>query len=522
MFKTKPSNLSKYLVFKSPSIDFLDSKGFSIIGVLVASAVGIIVSLGLAKVMTNINTEVGDLKKEANQIGLVSQLSGLLKDCQPILSKSIDANNLQRGEEIVFSELKDGNGVTILYVGEDPNKSSEKERAKRMYGLDGHTAFKLSCQEDTDCDCSSSQPCSKNWILSLFTMSYKNNLPMYKEVLSEGLRITYNTSDVEDFTCNFGAKLQAVPQDPICLGGRAWDGNKCACPDGTKLYYRNCYCTEDTNGKIWNGSACVCPERSTWDGSKCACPQNSVRNFSYSKNCNCLGGLRWDEERSECNCLWAGPDAKLLRIRGRIYCGINKANPSQPAILAPTCTGGLIWNGSACVCPGSRTWNGVTCVLDDINSSREYKKNIVLFEGYEEILESILRTPLFTYEYKEDYPEKERLGVIAEDLPESLKLPGELGDPVKPDWVSIQGYLWAGIKALHKELLDLKAFVSVSLELLESSIKKDIKATEESLREELEGLKSEQEILKKRFEELEKEKALLKMEVEKYKQKELK
>ena len=536
MFKTKPSNLSKYLVFKSPSIDFLDSKGFSIIGVLVASAVGIIVSLGLAKVMTNINTEVGDLKKEANQIGLVSQLSGLLKDCQPILSKSIDANNLQRGEEIVFSELKDGNGVTILYVGEDSSKSSEKERAKKMYGLEGHTAFKLSCQ-DTDCDCSSSQPCSKNWILSLFTMSYKNNLPMYKEVLSEGLRITYNTSDVEDFTCNFGAKLQAVPQDPICLGGRAWNGSACACPDGTKLRRRNCYCTEDTNGKIWNGSACVCPERSTWDGSKCACPQNSIRQSDYSNNCNCLANLRWDEERRECNCLWASPDAKLLRISGRIYCGINKAN-TPPAPPDPTCTGGRTWYRGACVCPGGNLWDGSSCQppsgggdtsvgggggnvnLPDLNSSREYKKNIVLFEGYEEILESILRTPLFTYEYKEDYPEKERLGVIAEDLPESLKLPGELGDPVKPDWVSIQGYLWAGIKALHKELLDLKAFVSVSLELLESSIKKDIKSTEESLREELESLKSDQEILKKRFEELEKEKALLKMEVEKYKQKE--
>ena len=144
-----------------------------------------------------------------------------------------------------------------------------------------------------------------------------------------------------------------------------------------------------------------------------------------------------------------------------------------------------------------------------------------MFEGYTEILESLLKTPLFTYEYKEDYPEKERLGVIAEDLPESLKLPGEPGDPVKPDWVSIQGYLWSGIKALHKELLDLKGFVSVSLELLESSIKKDMKSTEESLREELESLKSEPEILKKRFEELEKEKALLKMEVEQYKQKEI-
>ena len=286
MFQKK---LQRYLVFNRCSSNFSDSKGFSIIGILVASAVGMIVSLGLAKVMTNINTEVADLKKEANQIGLVSQVSGLLKDCQPILSKSIDANNLQRGQEIVFSELKDGNGRTILYVGEDPSKSSEKERAKRMYGLEGHTAFKLSCL-DANCDCSPSQPCSKNWVLSLFTMSYKNNLPMYKEVLNQGLRITYNTSDVADFTCNFGRRAPA----PSCTGGKTWDGNACAC-SALQVWWvegNRCLNCSDIRGFIPEALS-----RSSVDFTSCCTGGRIWRVLGERgerRGCNCPAGQTWD------------------------------------------------------------------------------------------------------------------------------------------------------------------------------------------------------------------------------------
>ncbi len=102
-----------------------------------------------------------------------------------------------------------------------------------------------------------------------------------------------------------------------------------------------------------------------------------------------------------------------------------------------TVTGGLTVDGSPIPGPSSRT----------------VKKNIKPFNSFQKALEDILKTPLFTYEYKKDHPEKSRMGIIAEDLPERLKIKSK---PPAPDWPTIYGTLWAGLKALYKELSDLK------------------------------------------------------------------
>jgi hypothetical protein len=34
---------------------------------------------------------------------------------------------------------------------------------------------------------------------------------------------------------------------------------------------------------------------------------------------------------------------------------------------AQTCTGGKVWNGSACACPSTTQWDGATCVRRKIN-----------------------------------------------------------------------------------------------------------------------------------------------------------
>ena len=107
------------------------------------------------------------------------------------------------------------------------------------------------------------------------------------------------------------------------------------------------------------------------------------------------------------------------------------------------------------------------------SSSKVYKKNIRPFEDFEKSLEDILKTPLWTYQFKDkgDHPDKKRIGLIAEELPKSLQLKE---DPIAPDWPSVYGTLWAGIKALHKKI---KGFVStlsqISLEL--KKLKKEFK-----------------------------------------------
>ena len=86
-------------------------------------------------------------------------------------------------------------------------------------------------------------------------------------------------------------------------------------------------------------------------------------------------------------------------------------------------------------------------------SSRVYKQNISPFEDYESSLGVIRDTPLFNYQYKKNYIFYDtevghtRMGVISEELPVGLQIKEE-GKPSVPDWVSVYGTLWAGIKAL--------------------------------------------------------------------------
>ena len=119
-------------------------------------------------------------------------------------------------------------------------------------------------------------------------------------------------------------------------------------------------------------------------------------------------------------------------------------------------------------------------------SSRTLKKSISRFFEFEKSLQDILNTPLFNYSYREEalHPEKQRMGLIAEELPEHLQLPGE--DYPHPDWPSIYGTLWAGIKALHQKLESLftdNTSLRQELELL---------STDNTLiRQELEGANKE-------------------------------
>ena len=147
-------------------------------------------------------------------------------------------------------------------------------------------------------------------------------------------------------------------------------------------------------------------------------------------------------------------------------------------------------------------------------SSRALKRDIKPFTEFDKVLEDLIATPLFTYRYKNkrDFPMKERMGVIAEELPEHLQIkkssenlkPGE--EPVLPypDWPSIYGSFWAGIKALYGRIDSLKKSIFSKFSSIGRSLevwKKD----QETLLEELRQVDSEvkdiqQQILEKRVE----------------------
>ena len=202
-------------------------------------------------------------------------------------------------------------------------------------------------------------------------------------------------------------------------------------------------------------------------------------------------------------------------ILGRMPPPNNSALDNSPNIN-PSSVQGVVINGnlkvrgsiefctdaSALNCPpsGSLTFLSPPFVL----SSKEYKKNIKPFKDYEKALEDIINTPLFTYEYKKDRPEKSRMGIISEELPKHLQLKEKVDPRLRgddgaskdggskwkgfskkkskkiekvsmPDWPSIYGTFWAGIKALFIQFKNFKEKMFVELKKLKEEFTNTLK-----------------------------------------------
>ena len=140
-------------------------------------------------------------------------------------------------------------------------------------------------------------------------------------------------------------------------------------------------------------------------------------------------------------------------------------------------------------------------------SSRTLKRNIKPFKSYEKSLENILNTPLFTYQYKEgegSHPDKVRMGIISEELPKDLQILTEVdsenhkpenpqtaknkkknrGKISTPDWLSIYGTLWAGVKALAQRLQNVTEESGKKLAELSQNLKKHFTETVTQFKEE--------------------------------------
>ncbi len=162
---------------------------------------------------------------------------------------------------------------------------------------------------------------------------------------------------------------------------------------------------------------------------------------------------------------------------------------------------GLVINGNLYVrgrafanCKHNGTCGPWSTSLGTPSSSKIHKKNITPFVEFEKSLTDITTTPLFTYEYKEDHPDHQRMGIIAEDLPPHLQIKDQY-EPVKPDWVSIYGTFWASIKALFNKVTNLTKSI-LRLNSITSSLKVNLYEVKEKL-EDLHGVKDRLEVLEK-------------------------
>ncbi len=147
-------------------------------------------------------------------------------------------------------------------------------------------------------------------------------------------------------------------------------------------------------------------------------------------------------------------------------------------------SGGLFGCSSPTVCTRI-----LTAPVNQPPSSRVFKNTITLFKNYQYALSVINNTPLFTYYYNKDHPKHKRMGIISEDLPKHLQIKDK-GKPIQPDWVSIYGTLWAGIKALFNRFISFKKEVTQKFASILNDLKKLIHNTKE-LKKEIESLKKE-------------------------------
>ncbi|MDE0119850.1 MAG: hypothetical protein OXM55_07590 [Bdellovibrionales bacterium] len=116
------------------------------------------------------------------------------------------------------------------------------------------------------------------------------------------------------------------------------------------------------------------------------------------------------------------------------------------------------------------------------SSSRTLKKNIKSFKNFDKALEDILKTPLFTFEFKKDQPQKKRIGFISEELPPHLQIKDKLS---RPDMTSIRGTILAGIKALYNKIKTLKEEFSFQIKNLKTEILKEMRGSIKSLKTEI-------------------------------------
>ncbi len=226
----------------------------------------------------------------------------------------------------------------------------------------------------------------------------------------------------------------------------AGDGVKCAWNEYLRGF--------DGNGKL-------CGKRATIG----TCPSGQVlRGFNADGTLNCVatGGTGWKQQ-----CSGSGEFLKGFNSAGNKVCASAITNR----------------------CPGENSFwdsNANRCVYrQQGRSSKVYKKNIRPFNDMEKALKDVLDTPLFTYYFKDkdNFPKKKRMGVIAEDLPKNLQLKGK---PIAPDWPSIYGTLWAGIKALHSTIeANFKA-----LSKTDDQFKKELAGTKKELANTKQELKS--------------------------------
>jgi len=399
--------------------------------------------------------------------------------------------------------------------------------------------------------CNGVFPCSRKWSLSFISQRRTKGIFQYNRSVTFEVDIEYNTDpniDIKDFGCNTLTLAGGMGESDPCVyikGALTLAG----CGNTTKNITVTSHANEttayghnagpgDLTGKYNTFIGYLAGEDTTGQdnvflGHSAGLEhQGSVRNVFLGRSAGrdrisgdhntIIGAWAASVSKTGSSNVFIGTDSGRTNSGDHnIFVGRSSGDDSKYSLVDNTFIIGNLSNRDWIVGNiGTKTISvaGVEICLEDgtncpttasgglpahthAPSSRTVKKNIKPFKNFEKALKDLLKTPLFTYEYKKDHPKKSRMGIISEELPGHLQIKDK-DKPSAPDWPSIYGSFWAGIKALNKLFDGLKRELVSKITKLEKTLSQKLKKFKQeifsklkNLRTRITGLESQQEKL---------------------------
>ena len=532
----------------------INNKGFSIIGVLVASLIGLIITGGMVRLFANMSSQMKKIDQKSQRVFLRDLIGDVIgSSCEEAFRPF--SNSLFQGNNIAeFPQINTSGGAVAVDL-------TDKDKLRQDYGMDGHVYFKLECAESgspPNCDCSQTgtpYPCVKKWSLSLISQSFVNNLPQYNRNMKFPIIVTYDDLDSNgsvvssEFSCRFnpiagggggGGSLDQADIDDII--NKAVDkakeetikeikdkhfhitsiGENAGTPDKSKnnVHIGNNAGKENTGG-IGNTLIGTNAGKKNTSSGNTFIGYNTGEQFTgYGSNNTFIGNKAGKKLLGSTNIAIgndAGGDAYntghdniVIGNNARTTGGMGSFSDNIIIGHDAFATGNKqlaigyssgIWikgsiGGSSLKVGGAETVNA---------SSRTLKKKIKPYKDFKKALEDILQTPLFTYHYKEKarHPKKKRMGIIAEELPDHLQLKSKKY-PTQPDWPSIYGTFWGAIKALYEMIQSTDKKLEQEIKRIEKEIKEKSDLKIKTLSQEIKELKAKLNETQKELKELKK------------------
>ena len=170
-------------------------------GVLVASAIGIIVITGLTKLFVHMNTQINLYEQKAQRTNLMSLIGSYMNspnDCKETLAGQA-GGNITTGTSTSFGRILTRGGNIVIDL------SAEADRMKTQYGMEGYLVFQLDCEQTNCAKCPapySAPSCTKNWSLSLISQTNINGVPSFNRIVKLPITVRHTGAGNNAFECN--------------------------------------------------------------------------------------------------------------------------------------------------------------------------------------------------------------------------------------------------------------------------------------------------------------------------------